>query len=139
MALIFPNNSVSITNSIVYFNSIANGVNALASFNSIGVYTGTGDTTYFHYDNLGDHNLSNYNSFDSVFSTFRGTYDQGVDFHLLESIANTHRGTDGTEIGIYGGQYPFDPRVSIPTLRINAARRSNANGNLEVDVEVVED
>ena len=139
VAYIYPANNITISNSIVFCNIIADDVNALSSFNSIGIYTGTGDTTYFHYDNLGDHNLSNYSSFDSVFSTFRGTYNQGVDFHLLESIANTHRGADGTEMGIYGGQYPFDPRVSIPTMRINAARRSNANGNLEVNVEVNED
>lgn len=61
-------------------------------------------------------------------------------YELNDSIAANCLGPDGTQIGIYGGTMPFDPRVTNPIIkRINVAQRSTADGKLAVDIEVVSD
>lgn len=138
VAKVQPSNDVSIVNSIVFYNDIPSNVNAEASYNSIGVYTGDGDANYFNYTNVGDHNLTNLNSLGAVFVNFDGTYNQGSDLHLLDSIAASHLGSDGTQIGIYGGPAPFNPYMRIPHIgRISVSTESDENGQLPVDIEII--
>lgn len=82
-------------------------------------------------------NNHNINSLSSVFKTFNGTYIEGETFELQDSIANNYLGTDSTQVGIYGGMVPFDPRVSPNIRRCNVGLRSTADGKLNVDIEVV--
>ena len=59
-------------------------------------------------------------------------------YQLTESAASTYLGIDGTQVGIYGGPYPFDISVTNPMIgHCSAARRTNAEGKLEVDIEVI--
>lgn len=59
-------------------------------------------------------------------------------YELTDAVDSTCYGTDGTQVGIYGGTIPFDPRVTNPLIkRINVAQRSTADGKLAVDIEVV--
>lgn len=59
-------------------------------------------------------------------------------YELTDDVDSTCYGTDGTQVGIYGGTMPFDPRVTNPLIkRINVAQRSTADGKLAVDIEVV--
>jgi len=131
-------NKVSVNNSIVYYDYYWGDINAYTSFNSIGIYTGTGNYNYFVATGLPNHNLWNYQGFASVFKTFRGSYSDGVDFQLLDSVAATCLGSDGTQVGIYGGLMPFDPSVRNPLIKkCNVASRSTADGKLAVDIEIV--
>lgn len=131
-------NTVSVNNSIVYHNHTWGDVNAYTSFNSIGINTGSGNGNYFVATGLPNHNLWNYQGFASVFKTFRGSYSDGVDFQLLDSVAAVCLGSDGTQVGIYGGLMPFDPSVRNPLIKkCNVASRSTADGKLAVDIEIV--
>ncbi len=145
-------NSKTIMNSILYCDRFASGSNnGYTSFNTIGINTGrysstyAYNTSYFDLTNMGTHNLHNYpssstytNPFSLVFTTFRGTYSDGMSMALNDNIATTILGDDSTQVGIYGGQFPWDPSVSNPLIgHINAARRTNAQGMLEVDVEIL--
>ncbi len=143
-------NSKSITNSIVYYNGNSQTQNGYTSFNTIGInygYYGNYRYIYFDMTNVSTHNLHNIpssptstNPFSTVFTTFRGTYSDGMSMALNENIATTILGNDSTQVGIYGGQFPWDPSVSNPLIgHIRAARRTNAAGLLEVDVEILDD
>ncbi len=148
-------NNKSITNSIVYYNndnSTTPPQNGYTSFNTIGInysnwFYGDYRRLYFDMTNVGTHNLHNFpssattvNPFSTVFTTFRGTYSDGMSMALNENIATTILGNDSTQVGIYGGQFPWDPSVSNPLIgNIRAARRTNAAGLLEVDVEILDD
>lgn len=132
----------TIINSIVYDNSYDGYNNGVTSFNSIGINTYTSYGSTFSYYDIssagGVHNLHNYTSYAQVFKTFRGTYSDGIDFHLQDNIATTILGTDSTQVGIYGGQCPFDPSVRNPLIgKANVGRTTTAQGKLEVDIEVI--
>lgn len=116
-------------NSILYGYSSRSNV---SSFNCIGIYPNeTGN-----YFTSQSHNCVNYYGMSSVFQNFNG--DFAYSFELQDSVANTVLGTDGTQVGVYGGVFPFDLRVTNPMIkRINVANRSTADGKLSVDIEVV--
>ena len=116
--------------------------NNYTSFNTIGINTfynsWDGYYTYFDLTDIATHNLHNYTGFAQVFQTFRGNYSDGMSMALNDNIATTILGDDSTQVGIYGGQYPWDDKVSNPLIgHFSAARRTNAQGNLEVDIEVI--
>lgn len=56
---------------------------------------------------------------------------------LTDAAKTKYLGSDGTQIGIYGGSIPFDPRPSNPQItKLNVASKSTADGKLSVDIEV---
>lgn len=129
----------SARNSILYYYTYNStpSANSYSSYNSIGINTVSG-RIYFNYTGIPNHNLHNFNSFAAVFKTFRGSYGEGIDFQLVDSVASTCLGTDGTQVGIYGGIMPFDPSVRNPLIKkCNVAQRSTADGKLAVDIEIV--
>ena len=115
--------------------------NSFTSYYCIGGcngYSGTAD--YFDTTDSENHHLYNFRALSSVFKNFSQSTQltDTTSFELQDSIATTILGNDGTQVGIYGGLYPFDPRVSNPQIRrINVANRSTADGKLSVDIEVV--
>lgn len=132
-----------IMNSIVYYDDCGSH-NATTSYYSIGINSNN-DNYYncYFFDTVytPDHNLHNFNDFSSVFKTFRGeesSYNEGETYELQDSIANTILGDDGTQVGIYGGPFPFNPNVRNPRIkRCSVAQRSTADNKLAVDIEVV--
>ena len=79
-----------------------------------------------------------YNSFSDVFETFTGTFNYGVSFVLKDEIATGFLGTDGTQVGIYGGLKPYDIRPSYMVVRrCNVANSTTGDGMLNVDIEVI--
>lgn len=137
-------NAKTILNSILYCGNNRNGngsINGYTSFHTIGIntYYNYGTThTYFDMTNMGTHNLHNYTSYAQVFQTFRGTYSDGMSMALNDNIATTILGDDSTQVGIYGGQFPWDPSVSNPLIgHCSAARRTDAQGMLQVDIEIL--
>ena len=129
-------NCKTIMNCILYCGSYNGNANGYTSFNTIGI--NTNNHTYFDLTNMGTHNLHNYTSYAQVFQTFRGTYSDGMSMALNSNIASTILGDDSTQVGIYGGQFPWDPSVSNPLIgHATAGRRTNAQGMLEVNIEIL--
>lgn len=72
-----------------------------------------------------------------IFENYTGEfYDEH--FILNDEISSSIQGTDGTEVGIYGGMYPFYdiPKYMI-MRRCNVGSRTTDDGHLSVDIEVV--
>lgn len=125
----------SVNNSILY-NNVHDSSSAIV-YNSIGINNDS-SANYFASSIIGSQNLHNYNSFSDVFKYFRGAYTGTPSFELQDNIATTLIGSDSTQIGIYGGFMPFNPRVSgLNIRRIDVARRTTSDGRLAVDIEVV--
>lgn len=73
-----------------------------------------------------------YASFEEVFKNFD---DQT--FELTDEAKARFIGTDGTEVGIYGGVMPYDPTPSYPQItKMNVANKTTADGKLSVEIEV---
>ena len=73
-----------------------------------------------------------------VFKTYSGTeFEDKETFELTDEAKTKYLGNDGTEVGIYGGNLPFDPTPSNPQItKCNVASKSTADGKLSVDIEV---
>ena len=64
-------------------------------------------------------------------------YSDDNDYKLTEEAKALIKGTDGTEVGIYGGNLPFDPTPTNPQIsKFNVAAKTTADGKLSVDIEV---
>lgn len=72
-----------------------------------------------------------------VFKTLNGDCSETETFELTDEAKAKYLGLDGTEIGIYGGSLPFDPKTSAPQItKFNVASKSTVDGKLSVDIEV---
>ncbi|MBQ8463977.1 MAG: hypothetical protein IJ544_07685 [Prevotella sp.] len=73
-----------------------------------------------------------------VFKTLTGTtYNDSETFELTDEASTTLLGIDGTQVGIYGGNMPFDSTPSNPQItKCNVAAKSTADGKLSVDITV---
>lgn len=81
--------------------------------------------------------LVNYNEFAKVFKDFTGTYSNTQTFELSDEAKTTYLGTDGTEVGIYGGPLPYTSTPSYPQItKMNVANKTTADGKLSVEIEV---
>ena len=111
----------------------------------IGINQNTNHTYYSSYIYLDgraplieNHHLHNYGSLDAIFKTFRGSYeDNATSFELQDSIATTILGSDGTQVGIYGGPMPFDPYVY--NHKVTAARRTTPDGFLDLEIKLYDE
>ena len=79
--------------------------------------------------------LSDYSA---IFKTCTdGTYSDSETFELTTTAASTYKGTDGRQIGVYGGMMPFNPQPSNPQItNCTVAEKSDANGMLSIDITV---
>ena len=82
--------------------------------------------------------LYNFSNFNQVFVGFDFDVTIYADYHLLPGVATTYLGSDGTQIGIYGGSMPFDPKILNPSIgHITVGGQTNDQGQLPVTIEVV--
>lgn len=93
------------------------------------------------YANLFDNSQTNSNcqsaTFADVFKDFTGTYSDTQTFELTEEAKTKYLGTDGTEVGIYGGLLPYNSTPSYPQItKMNVANKTTADGKLSVEIEV---
>ena len=76
----------------------------------------------------------------SVFKTWTGDAISSFKSERLELTDEAkikYLGSDGTQIGIYGGSIPFVARTSNPQItKLNVASKSTADGKLSIDIEV---
>ncbi len=107
---------------------------------------GSSTSTYFNNLHIGDmaYGLTTSNNTNIKLSTddervkyLCTDYNDDNDYKLTEELKNLIKGTDGTEVGIYGGNLPFDPTTTNPQItKFNVAAKSTADGKLSVDIEV---
>lgn len=58
-------------------------------------------------------------------------------FELTDEAKAKYLGVDGTQVGIYGGNLPYNEQPSTPQItKCNVAAKSTADGKLSVDIEV---
>lgn len=110
--------------------------------NCIGVYTNQQDQGGDMFSSIPDIYFNKcFHSIGEVFDTNTydgGDYSDGDTYQLQDSIRTKYLSHDGTEIGLYGGYYPYDPTTFAPKIKkFKVARTSNANGQLEVEINVV--
>lgn len=64
-------------------------------------------------------------------------YNDNLDFELTDEAKTNYLGTDGTQVGIYGGNMPFSSTPTNPQItKCNVAAKSTADGKLSVDITV---
>ncbi len=109
---------------------------------------GLGYSLYNMFANMTSNNKTNRflsNSSSGLSSLFKnytatggGTYvSDAYDFTLTDNAAKTYLGLDGTQVGIYGGNLPYNETPAIPQItKCNVAAKSTADGKLSVDIEV---
>lgn len=74
---------------------------------------------------------------DSVFSDFTLDYMNPERYVLTDSAQAAYLGTDGTQVGLYGGYCPWTSSLPYPVVsRMNVARQTTADGRLSVDIQV---
>ena len=102
---------------------------ALSATSSTNIFANQSNTTNTQVSSLSD-----------VFKTWQGPSLANFKTERLEltdAAKTKYLGSDGTQIGIYGGSIPFDPRPSNPQItKLNVASKSTADGKLSVDIEV---
>ena len=100
------------------------------------VYTGSSDNIFANIAFDGNNKVVP--NVADVFQEFTGeNYSYDVSFALTETAAATYLGTDGTQVGMYGGSLPFDPMMSVLQIkRCNVASKTTADGKLSIDIEV---
>ena len=70
-------------------------------------------------------------------SSFDGIFEDEETGELTEEAKAKYIGNDNTEVGMYGGAMPFDPKTTAPQItKCNVATKSTADGKLSVDIEV---
>ncbi len=76
-------------------------------------------------------------TFENLFVSYKGEFSNSETFELTDDAKTTFLGTDGTQIGLYGGQYPYSPVPSYPRFtKFNVAKQATADDKLSVEIEV---
>ena len=96
------------------------------------------DINYYSYKNITSNSNHSIQNIDGVFKTFRvNGYNEEETFELLDDVKTKYLGTDGTQIGIHGGSYPYSSITTNPQItKCIVAPRSTADGKLSIDIEV---
>ena len=89
------------------------------------------------FDNIASRQNCVSSSYQEVFKDFTGSYTDAQTFVLSEEAKTKFIGTDGTEIGMYGGLMPYSSTPSYPQItKMNVANKTTADGKLSVEIEV---
>lgn len=124
------------TNCIIASNVTLPASNKVA--NCVGIATNTSNTTDVFAkipEKLGCSMATRdiFNSWSDAIST---TNVSPESFELSE-LGKQYRGVDNTEVGMLGGNYPYNPVVSIPRItKCEVAEKATADGKLSVNIEV---
>ena len=83
-------------------------------------------------------------SFSDIFLTYTSASSVATNdnetFELTDDAKTKYLGVDGTEVGIYGGTFPYTTVLETPKIKkCNVAAKSTADGKLSVDIEVAVD
>ena len=152
-------NSLIRNSIIIYVNGGGNSDNkdyyalpqTTVAYNCVGVWTGKSGYIYGNspgYLFVFQTNTSNTELTKRTSSTkiFKNWNFYSVDYlqnfkdtrlELAESFKSKYKGTDGTEVGIYGGKLPFDAVSTNPRItKCEVDGKTTADGKLSIKVEV---
>ena len=129
-----PNLSNSeLKNSILMLYQINTGNNGNTYFNNLFV-SGMGDGTFSEIPNTTNALVR---TDDARIANLLGDYSDSNPYTLTEEAKNILKGTDGTEVGIYGGNIPYDATPTNPRItKFEVSPKTTADGKLSVDIEV---
>ena len=139
-------NASTFTNSVIYQGITASGYSTIYSelssscmaYNCVNPNK-VSDSKRYLFTNI-PNSTNVYSTSDVVFKTYRGTDLAKCDtetFELTDSAKTTFLGVDGTQVGIYGGSFPFDRTVTVPQItKFEVAKQSTSDGKLNVNIEV---
>ena len=109
----------------------------VAMWNCVFINPGSDVATIFN--NIENNTNKVVDSFGAIFKRFTGTYTYKADFSLTDEAKSLYTGTDGTQIGMYGGNTPYSPVVSNPRItKCSVAGKTTTDGKLSVDITVNE-
>ncbi len=75
--------------------------------------------------------------YSAIFTTYDGgAYSDEETFELTNEAATTYLGDDGTQVGIYGGEYPFNTILSYPQFTKATVAKKAVDGKLSVNIEL---
>ncbi|MBR7053279.1 MAG: hypothetical protein IKI26_00765 [Prevotella sp.] len=74
----------------------------------------------------------------TLFKTWTGgDYSDEEKFDLTDEAVTKYLGSDGKQVGLYGGSLPYDPIPTQPKItKCDVAAKTTADGKLSVDIEV---
>lgn len=133
-------NPSNILNS-VFENNVFISVNSLASFNN-NIFNNNlfvENLTFPYNANIGSNNIVN-QAQNSIFISQSGnTFSYNQNYHLKATSPGVNAGTDGKDIGIYGGLFPWkdgsvpnNPHIQSKTI----SGTTDQNGNLQINIKV---
>lgn len=129
--------SLSQLGAAVFRNSIiiSKGYGKLSAYTDAYNCVAVSENTCF--DNLSNTTNTVVSEYLDIFKTYTGKYDDKEPLELTDEAKNKYLGLDGTEIGMHGGNFPFDSKTSAPQItKFNVASKSTVDGKLSVDIEV---
>ncbi len=81
--------------------------------------------------NCGEFNYS------EVFKDFTGSYADNITFELTDEAKAKYLGTDGKEVGLYGGLQPYSSTTTYPVItKMEVDEKTDDKGQLGVTIEV---
>lgn len=137
-------------------NSTFNFVNCVLYFSNpfwgVGSYSNTGSLSYLTYSLFENtivfftstfpetcvvNNSIIVNNNTDIFKNFNGSITENSSFELTDAAKAANIGSDGTEIGIHGGLYPWNSRPSYPVItKFDVSSKVSADDKLSVDIIV---
>jgi len=129
----------SFVNCLIYYTSTSSSGTLPAdasAMNSIFIKNSSGGTRVDCYNATVPQVFASYEN--KLVDSRYGIYaDVPTTDQLSETAKATYLGTDGTEIGIYGGQYPYSLTPTYPLItKLNVAKQASADNKLSVEIEV---
>jgi hypothetical protein len=144
-AFVMDNVNYAIVTNNIYYGKTTDKCNYCTFNNNISF--GSTYTTFKYANNTGENNLENINPlFVHVPET---DYKADHDYHLQSASQGKNKGTDGKDIGIYGGMFPFpgganrpwqtSPMPAVPQVVKMNVKNSvlPVNGTLQVEIEAI--
>ena len=97
------------------------------------------DSTSNIFSNMPNSN-NYYLDYVDVFRSYSGKnirFDLDMDLELTDTFKTTYKGTDETELGIFGGAIPYDPRVNKPIItKCVVSSKATEDDKINVDITV---
>lgn len=77
------------------------------------------------------------NASNTTVTDITSIFKNGTYYELTDDAKKAYLGADGTEVGIYGGDLAYSPKVLSPQItKCQVAKKTTADGKLSVDIEV---
>ena len=99
-------------------------------------YASINDASYGPYSELQGGSINCMTSTLGIFKRFI-EFDGDQSFELTDEAQSMYLGTDGTQVGMYGGDNPYNPTPTYPRItKMNVASKTTPDGKLSVEIEV---